>query len=276
MAKVKVDLGSVQETLLIPLWARAEELTQPDPILRDPKSAEILHQIDYDFSKLKQAKIAQVGCCLRGQIFDGWVNHFLQENPTGICVEIGAGLNTRFERVDNGQVEWFDLDLPDSMALRKHFFTESDRRRLITASILESDWVSTVKAIGDRPIMFMAEGVLIYLTEPQVQQVLALLLDHFPGAYLAFDSMSPFMVKNQKRNSDAIKFFDARFQWGIQDIYAIEAWNPQYQILETRIFSDLSSNAKQRIDFFNTLLFKIPPFKTMYRLNLCQLGSLER
>jgi O-methyltransferase involved in polyketide biosynthesis len=63
-------------------------------------------------------------------MFDGWVNFFLRENPNGIIVEIGSGLNTRFERVDNGQVRWFDLDMPDSMAVRSNYFQETERRKL--------------------------------------------------------------------------------------------------------------------------------------------------
>jgi methyltransferase (TIGR00027 family) len=269
---VKAHLGAVQETLLIPLWARATELDKPDPLIRDPRSAEILRQIDYDFSKLKTAKGSQAGCCIRGVVFDAWVQRFLQQHPTGICVEIGAGLNTRHERVDNGQVEWFDLDLPDAMAIRKQFFSAGDRLHLISASILDSDWIPEVRAVGDRPTLFIAEGVLMYLTESQVQQVFTLILANFPGAYLAFDSMSPFMVKNQKRH-DAMKDFEARFQWGIADIRAIAAWNSQYRLLETQTFNDLPLKQSLRMGLVNALIFQIPPFKAMYRLNLTQIGS---
>lgn len=112
MTKTKVDLGIVQETLLIPLWARAVELQQADPIICDPKSAEILEAIDYDFDKFATANNSQIGTCLRGMILDNWVRTYLKQHPQGSVVEIGAGLNTRFERVDNGEVRWFDLDLP--------------------------------------------------------------------------------------------------------------------------------------------------------------------
>ena len=77
-------------------------------------------------------------------MFDGWVKSFLRENPNGIIVEIGSGLNTRFERVDNGQVRWFDLDMPDSMAVRKKYFQETERRKFIASSVLDSSWVDRV------------------------------------------------------------------------------------------------------------------------------------
>lgn len=269
--KTKVNLGRVQQTLLLTLWARAVEANQAEPILKDPKSVEVIEQIDYDFSKLSKAKGSQVSICLRSLAFDNWVTSFLTENPTGIFVEIGCGLNTRFERVDNGKVHWFDLDLPDSMAVRQRFFSETDRRKFIAASVLDPSWIDTVKSAGNLPIMFVAEGVLIYLTEAEVKQVFTLLVENFPGALFAFDSMSPYMVKNQKQH-DAMKYFAAKFQWGIKDIQSIQSWDNRYKILETLQMRMIASRYAHRLGLINSLIYQIPPFKNMYRLHLAQLG----
>ncbi len=271
MTKTQVELGTVQETLLITLWARAVEAAKADPILRDTKSLEILEQIDCDFSKLEKAKGTQMGICLRGLMFDGWVKSFLQENPSGTIVEIGCGLNTRFERVDNGQVRWFDLDMPDSIEVRKKYFQETERRQFIASSVLDDSWVDRVKAIGSGPIMFVAEGVLMYFTEAQVKQVFALLVENFPGCYLAFDSMSPFMVKNQKQQ-EAIKHYSAKFQWGIKDIRDIAKWDDRYQVREVKLMKDAPAEYYQRMGLLNILIFSIPPFKNMFRLSLASLG----
>ena len=78
----------------------------------DPKAVEIVDSIDWDFQRIAQPR-RMAGCVLRGALFDVWVREFRQRHPDGTVVEIGAGLNTRFERLDNGRVHWFDLDLPD-------------------------------------------------------------------------------------------------------------------------------------------------------------------
>jgi O-methyltransferase involved in polyketide biosynthesis len=75
-----------------------------------------------------------------------WVRTYFKQHPQDPVVEIGAGLNTRFERLDNGEVRWFDLE-PDSMALRKQFFEETERRKFMTVSALETDWITSVKAV---------------------------------------------------------------------------------------------------------------------------------
>jgi O-methyltransferase involved in polyketide biosynthesis len=67
---------------------------------------------------------------------------FLSRHPQGTVVEIGAGLNTRFERLDNGAVHWFDLYLPDAVELRRRFLADSDRRKTLACSILDPDWVA--------------------------------------------------------------------------------------------------------------------------------------
>jgi O-methyltransferase involved in polyketide biosynthesis len=271
MTKTAIALGTVQETLLITLWARATETRKADPILRDTKSLEILEQIDYDFSKLATAKASQVGVCLRGMLFDRWVKAFLQQYPNGTVVEIGSGLNTRFERLDNGTVHWFDLDLPDAIAVRRRFFVESKRRQLISASVLDLDWIDRVKASASSPFMFVAEGVLMYLTEAQVKQVFSLLVQYFSGCSFAFDSMSPFIVKSQKRH-DVMKHYEARFEWGIKDICSISTWDSRYQVREITTFYDLPLKDYLRAGLFNCLLFAIPPLRNAYRLSLVQLG----
>src|SRR5215467_10015695 len=160
---VKVELGEVQKTLFIPLVARARETRRRRPVLRDPKAAEILASVDFDTKKDGSGWGGGV-IVLRTAIFDCWVGDFLAEHPGGTVVEIGTGLNSRFDRVDNGQVHWIDLDLPDAIELRRRFFADSGRRRMVAASVLDQDWLPVVRA-SPGPYFFVAEGVFAYLEQ---------------------------------------------------------------------------------------------------------------
>ncbi|MEM9504654.1 MAG: class I SAM-dependent methyltransferase, partial [Cyanobacteria bacterium P01_E01_bin.43] len=161
MSPITVDLGPVQETLLIPLLGRAAETLKENGLIRDPKAVEIVAALDYDFAKWQKSK-ALAGATLRTRMFDQDVQAFLAKHPTGTVVEIGCGLNTRFERLDNGQARWFDLDLPDSLALRRQFFQDEPRRTMLEASVLDTDWMEPVAATGG-PWCFISEAVIIYL-----------------------------------------------------------------------------------------------------------------
>src|SRR5215468_2216610 len=215
---VKAELGAVQETLFIPLAARARETRRRRPVLRDPKAAEILASVDYDTKKYGRGWGGGV-TVLRTAIFDCWVGDFLAEQPGGTVVEIGTGLNSRFDRVDNGQVHWIDLDLPDAIELRRRFFADSGRRRMVAASVLDQDWLPAVRD-SQGPYFFAAEGVLVYL--PQAPAVLARIAARFAGALIAVDTYGQQMLERQHRMA-AKKNMAARWAWPCDDPRSLES-----------------------------------------------------
>jgi O-methyltransferase involved in polyketide biosynthesis len=213
----QVELGQVQETLFIPLVGRAGETRKRRPVLRDPKAAEILESVAFDSAKYSRA--GGWTTVIRTAIFDSWVRDFLAENPGGTVVELGTGLNTRFERVDNGTVHWIDLDLPDTIALRRRFFADTGRRRMVAASVTDDSWLATVQELPG-PYFFVSDGVLAYLPEEDVTRTLASLAEHFPGALIAIDTYSQQMMEREHRM--AARRGIARWQWACDDPYSLE------------------------------------------------------
>ena len=215
----QVRLGAVQETLFIPLAARARESLRKKPVLRDPKATEMVRSIDYDAAKYGRGAGGSV-TVMRTAIFDSWVRAFLAEHPAGTVVEIGSGLNTRFERVDNGQVHWIDLDLPDTIELRGKFFTDTDRRRMVAASVLDEGWLA-IAAQSPGPYFFVADGVLAYLTEDQVTAALARIAARFPGALVALDTY-PRSTYDRQHRLAAKRDIPARWAWACDDPRSLE------------------------------------------------------
>jgi len=150
---------------------------------------------------------------LRTAIFDLWVSRFLAEHPGGTVVEVGTGLNTRFERVGDDQAHWIDLDLPDTIELRRRFFTDSGHRRMVAASVLDQDWLPAVTGYPG-PYFFVADGVFPYLA--QAPQVLTRIASGFPGALIAFDTYSQRMLEQQHKMA-AKKDMAARWAWSCDD-----------------------------------------------------------
>jgi O-methyltransferase involved in polyketide biosynthesis len=216
----QVELGQVQETLFIPLAGRAKETGRRRPILRDPKAVEILESVAFD-----RAKYSRTGgwtTVIRTACFDLWVRQFLAEHPDGTVVELGTGLNTRFERVDNGTVHWIDLDLPDTIALRRRFFADTDRRRMVAGSLTDDaddGWLAVVQEMPG-PYFFVFDGVLAYLTEAEVMRTLAGLAEQFPGALIAIDSYSQQMMAREHKL--AARRDIARWQWACDDPRSLE------------------------------------------------------
>ena len=213
-----VELGDVQRTLFFPLAARARETRKKRPLLRDDKAVEIVESVDFELAPIAPGPTAFV-VTLRTLIFDWWVRQFLASHPAGTVVELGTGLNTRFERTDNGTAHWLELDLPDTIELRRRFFADTGRRQMVAASLTDEDWLAAVEQ-RQGPYFFVADGVLAYLTEGQVTGTLARIADRFPGATLAFDTVTRASMAQELKM--AAKRNVARWQSACDDPRSLE------------------------------------------------------
>lgn len=236
----KPQLKNVSETLLIPLRARDLETRRTDGIIHDPMSCEILSQIDYDFSGEKEVSdMSQTGVAIRTEILDEQTRRFLKKNPDSVVVNLGCGLDTRFLRLDNGRVTWFDLDVKDVIDIRRAFFQETERFTFIAGSVLDAAWLDEIPK--DRPTLFIAEGLLMYFTEAEVKKVLKNVKNSVPDAEVLFEAMSPFIAKRSSKHPD-VKAYDATFKWGIASGREMETWGMGLRFVEEWYYFDRHKN----------------------------------
>ena len=206
------DLSDVSETLLMTLYIRAMESQRPDALIKDEKD--------------------KVTVILRNLEFDRYTRDFLRRRPEAAVVHIGCGLDSRFERVDNGQMEWYDLDLPEVIALRRKFIGDEGKRyHLLGGSAFDSVWIDQVSAHRQRPFLFLAEGVFMYFEGAQIKSLALTLRDRFPGAELVFDAYSPFLVRANNLRLSIAKF-GARYHWGIRRGQELEGWGDGIHLLD--------------------------------------------
>lgn len=261
------ELGDVQETLLIPLYARACDAASRRPVLGDRRARELVEAIDYDFSRFGGSSLS--GSVFRSSIFDGWAARFIDEHPDGTVVELGTGLNTRFDRLDNGRIHWFDLDLADSIALRRRFFRDRARCTMLAGSVLDTDWFDTVGA-SPPPYLFLSEAVLIYLSDDDVRRALTQLARRFPAATIAFDTAGSRMVAGQDSNRSLAQV-KARLQWVCDDPRDVEPCG--LELLDTRTLATpqpeiAKSWPRQRRYGMSLLARLLPSMVDTYKFNL--------
>ncbi len=227
-------LNGVAETLLIPLYNRAMESQRPDAIMKDEKAVALVKQMSYDFDQVRKIRVFEANKVARIMLtreIDRYARDFLRRNPKAVAVHIGCGLDSRFERVDNGNVEWYDLDLPDVIGLRRKFIgDEGDRYHLLGCSALEDTWLEVVRVHSHYAFLFLAENVLVYFKEAQVKALVLRLRDHFPGAELVFDGWTPFLVWLGNRQLSSSKFAGL-LHWGFWRSRAIEGWGEGLHLL---------------------------------------------
>lgn len=258
--KISQSLTGVPETLLIPLYQRAQEAQLPDALVRDKKAVEIVRKLDFDPSRFKLQKHDVVALALRIREFDRFACDFLTAHPDGVVVHIGCGLDTRFERVDNGQVEWYDLDLPEVIDLRRQLIGgESGRYHLLPYSVLDPVWIDTVRALYTRPILFLAEGVLPYFEETQVKWLVKNLHTTFTGAELVFDAHAPWVLWGDNLQLKFSKI-NARLQFALKQGRDVEQWSPGIRLLE-------------EWHYYGTDEPRVRPFRFMYQIALFRNSS---
>ena len=236
--QVSPTLSGVPETMLITLYLRAMESQRPDALIKDEKAVELVTRlgadeyIRYDFERVRRIPMNDANrlvIILRNRQIDRYAQDFLARHPDAVVVHIGCGLDSRFERVAerNGQVEWYDLDLPDVIELRRKLIGDDrGRNHLLGCSVLEPAWLEAVRVHRGRPFLFLAEGVFMYFTEAQVKSLVLTLRDHFPGAELVFDGWRPFEIWLGNFVLGGL------LRWGFWRGQALEDWGDGIRLLD--------------------------------------------
>jgi len=242
MSEIKSQiLSAASETSLMAVYIRAMESQRPDALIKDEKAVALVTQMRNEFARFEQIPMndaLKVMRNLASREYDRYARDFLRRHPDAVVVHIGCGLDSRFERVDNGQVEWYDLDLPEVIELRlKLFGDEGERHHLLGCSVLEKAWLEAVEAHRPRLCLFLAEVDLVYFTGAQVKSLVLRLRDRFPGAELVFDACSPLHMWVANRQTASIKL-NARLQWGIWHGEEIERWSDGIRLLDEWGFFD--------------------------------------
>jgi O-methyltransferase involved in polyketide biosynthesis len=260
------ELSGVAETLLIPLYNRAMESQRPDALIKDERAEALVAQMSLDFSRVRQIPMTELLKVMRIMFtreMDRYARDFLSRHPEAVVVHIGCGLDSRFERTcseqaDNGQVEWYDLDLPGVIDLRRKFIgDEGERYHMLACSVLEDAWLEVVKVHSPRPFLFLAETVFVYFTEAQVKSLVLTLCNHFPGAELVFDGWRPFEVWLGNRYLSDSQFAGL-MRWSFWRGQEIEGWGAGIRLLDEWGFFD---RPEPRLDSYRWLR----PIEALFR-----------
>ncbi|MFX1575207.1 MAG: class I SAM-dependent methyltransferase [Promethearchaeota archaeon] len=239
--------GSIQETMIGPLWVRAMLSKKYPEVLEDPKAVDILRKIDIDFSELKEhlGRWRGIGLLARARNLDNAVKDYIKEYPQATVVNIGAGLDTTFHRIDNGSIKWYDLDLPDAIEFRKQLIPETSRSKYVPRSVFNFDWLNEVEYDQTKGIFFIAGGFIYYYKEEQISKLFITLANKFPGGGIAFDCVNKIAAKIINRRA---KKYSSELSFSLpvgNPEKIILKWSDKLQIKEWyTMYSRLPRNVK--------------------------------
>lgn len=227
--------GSIQETMLGPLWARAKYSQLYPKLLDDPKAIEIKNKIDYDFSQIQEylGEWRGLGLLARARNFDNELKLYIKKFPYTTVVNIAAGLDTSYFRIDNKNINWYELDLPEAIEFRKTIIPESENYHYIAKSAFDFTWFNNIDFIEDKGIFFIVGGFTYYFKEDKNRALMNNLANQFPGAEMIFDTTSKLANKIFNRKAKKAGEHGLRFHFAVNNPDKIfPTWSPKIQVIE--------------------------------------------
>lgn len=195
-----ISKGSIQETMLGPLWARATYSKLYPELLNDEKAIEIIEKVDHNFSEAKEFltgknEFRSFGLLVRAKRFENALLKYMENYNYTTVVNLGAGLDTTFFRVDNGKIKWYDLDLSNAIEFRNQLIPEGPRNKCISKSVLDFSWFDDIEWSRENGIFFIAGGFVYYFKQEDLKELFNNIMLKFPGAEIIFDAISKFALR---------------------------------------------------------------------------------
>lgn len=228
--KEKTELTGVPETMLLTLYHRALETRRPDRLFQDEFAARFVERIDHDFSKFDDWRM-QWAIPVRTWLIDSTVREFLDRDPGGAVLTLGAGLCTRALRLDNGKAQWFSVDLEPVGRLWQSLIGDSTRNHFVTGPVTDFSWIDRIAGqVRDGAVLLVAEGLFQYLPEASVKEIVITIMRHLPGSEFVLDALGDFTVHNTRLNP-TVAVTGSVFQWGLNDCAEMETWAEGIRLL---------------------------------------------
>jgi O-methyltransferase involved in polyketide biosynthesis len=266
-----IEKGSIQETMLGPLWVRATRYKDFPGILDDPKARKVLSKIKHDFTGAEEVfgEFRGIGVLVRAKSLDDAVRDYIEEHPEATIVNIAAGLETSFSRVDNGKIKWYNLDLPESIEFRKKIIPDTSRCKCIAQSVFEYSWMDEIEYSSNKGIFFIAGGFVYYFTESEISNLMKELANRFPRGGITFDAVNKFGAKviNKKLKKYGI---DSSFSFVIgKPEKIIPSWSNEIKI---KSWHTLYAHTKLDLNWNKTTIKMI---RMSERLKIAKIITLE-
>jgi O-methyltransferase involved in polyketide biosynthesis len=187
-------LSAVSRTMFLTLQARAHESRQLQGLFTDREAERVLQALTSTHAELPMDWITLVGIIMRTDIIDQQTRNHLASDRSATIVNLGAGLCTRYDRLDRPAVGWIEIDFADVIALRRALLPETSNHRAIACSVTDHSWLEQITSLVQAPPLFIAEGLLMYLPDSEVRSLLIALQRRFPGCRLLADTVSPLVA----------------------------------------------------------------------------------
>ncbi len=261
MEKYHIEKNTVQETLIIPLYARKICSEKFPELFLDPEAERICGMLDYDFASRKKKMESPAGLfgaleVAQRQYDLQWeVQSYLNDHPEASVVNMGCGLDDTFRRVDNGKCLGFNIDLPDVIRVRNELLPAGEREQNISCDLNDASWMDQIPS--EHGAVFFAAGVFYYFETDHLKMLFNRMAQRFPGCVLCFDACNrrgaSLMRKTWLKEagiSDVNAFFSLEKERDLED------FGPQFHVDSSRSYMRGYRDIYPSVGFFHRIMIR--------------------
>jgi len=249
----QVSTEGIPESMLHALYARAKESEREGCYVYDRKAMEVVKGLDYDFFRVEKEISMGKGVLARTILLDKMVAEYVSAHPDAVVINLACGVDTRFYRVDNGSIRWYDLDLPEVIEARKRLLGAQERGGMIAKSAMDDTWAEEVEAKG--PVLVIVENFTMYLEEQAVGKLFQILRAHFPQAEVYVEVASEAAVKNITEKTE--EGSRPKYTWGVKSRRQLEKLAVGFKAVKCET---LMEGLKEMYPVYHVLRF-FPPMR---------------
>jgi len=193
---MRIEKNSVQETLMLPLFGKAEATRKWPQYFHDEDAARVMSQVDYDFSTLESksksttGKIGVLSAAYRQLALATEARRYLESRPEATIVNLGCGLDTTGHQADNGKCRFVNIDLPNVIEIREQLLPSNDREKNVACDLTDRSWFDMIGFDEEKGAFFFASGVFMYFKKDDVKNLICDMSKRFPGASISFDGQN--------------------------------------------------------------------------------------
>lgn len=274
MEKIKIEKGTVQETLLIPLYGRKCAMDLYPDLFMDHDCQALFDRIDFTVPDNMKGMLGNIGCIMgatRQYDMASACRAYLKAHPNACVVNLGCGLDSTFRQVDNGKAKGYNLDFPDTIAIRNELLGTREREFNIACDLNDISWFDQIDFRPEDGIVFFASGVFYYFKMTDVEKLFAAMAEHFPGGKLVFDATKKKGLKSMLKTwLKGFEMKDINVYFSVDDVHTLKEWSGHISSAVSNPYLTGYRPLDKRYGFITNIVFRY-----LDRSKMCQIIELK-
>ena len=242
-----MKLTHVSGTAIVTLRSHVIESEKDKPIIHDPMAGYCLERLEEMLSggnmdqlfRRKLSRRLSLHIAIRARKYDRLVNDYIAENPGCTVINLGCGFDTRYWRIDHRDCEYLELDLPEVIEIKKKVLQHKLEYELMAGSVLDNNWIENILAKTGRKVLFIAEGLFMYLDKKAVMGLFRTISERFRDSRMILEVVTEKYTRGLRKKMVVLKMkrelgldAGAAYNFGIRNAAEIETCGDGIKVLD--------------------------------------------